>query len=392
MKINAIVFGATGMVGEGVLHEALNHPNVESVLVIGRRSCNVKHQKLKELVHNDFFDYSAIQNQLKGYNACYFCLGVTSIGKDEKEYTHLTYDLTMQAANALSRLNTEMTFCYVSGAGTDSTEKGRSMWARVKGKTENDVMKLPFKSAYAFRPGFIKPTKGLKNAFTAAKVMGTLYPVLKVLFRKYVCTLEDLGLAMINVTDMGFAKKVLECEDIARVASAVAGGNVYRSKSSGLIELGVNPMQTLEEISVTEPDNPYQKFQWKWVWISLLMYIVLYFIPLALIPGGILNNAVVSKASAMFIGLWSFAGIIVIAAIAGFISEGVTIKEPVVAAIGVMVLWIVAVQVRFNSAFHFTVESTLALFSALAVVGLLSLGGAWLGERVQDVFKTDGSE
>jgi uncharacterized protein YbjT (DUF2867 family) len=226
MKIKAIIFGATGMVGEGVLHEALNHPDVESVLVIGRRSCNVKDQKLKELVHDDFFDYSGIHDQLKGYNACYFCLGVSSIGKNEKEYTRLTYDLTMQAANTLSRLNAEMTFCYVSGAGTDSTEKGRIMWARVKGKTENDLMKLPFKSAYAFRPGFIKPTKGLKNAFTAAKVFGVLYPVLEVLFRKYVCTLEDLGLAMISVTEKGYAKKVLECEDIARLGHVGAGRNI----------------------------------------------------------------------------------------------------------------------------------------------------------------------
>lgn len=226
MKINAIIFGATGMVGEGVLHEALKHPSVDSVLVIGRRSCNVNHQKLKELLHNDFFNYSSIQDQLKGYNACYFCLGVSSIGKNEKEYTRLTYDLTMQAASTLSRLNTEMTFCYVSGVGTDSTEKGRSMWARVKGRTENDVMKLPFKSAYAFRPGYIKPIKGLNNAFTASKVMGVLYPVLEVLFRKYVCTLEELGLAMINVTENGYSKKILECEDIARLARTGTSGNI----------------------------------------------------------------------------------------------------------------------------------------------------------------------
>ena len=133
-------------------------------------------------------------------------------------------------------------------------------------------------------------------------------------------------------------------------------------------------------------------FQWKWVWISLLMYVVFYFLPLALVPGGILSGTGVTKASAMFIGLWSFAGLITIAAVAGFISEGVTIKEPAVAAVGVMILWVIAVQVRFNSAIHFTVESSLALFSALVVVGLLSLGGAWFGERVQRVFKTKGNE
>jgi hypothetical protein len=134
MKIKAILFGATGMVGEGVLYKSLGHEDVESVLVIGRRSCGVEHPKLKELIHNDFYDYSGIEAQLTGWNACWFCLGVTSVGKSEAEYRRLTYDLTMQAARTLSRLNSAMTFCYVSGTGTDSTEKGRSMWSRVKGK------------------------------------------------------------------------------------------------------------------------------------------------------------------------------------------------------------------------------------------------------------------
>ncbi|HEY6952337.1 MAG TPA: epimerase [Bacteroidota bacterium] len=223
MKINAIVFGATGMVGEGVLHECLNHPDVESVLVVSRRACGVVHPKLKELIHDNFFDYSAIEEHLRGFNACYFCLGVTSVGKHEQEYTRLTYDLTMQAAKTLSRLNPAMTFCYVSGAGTDSTEKGRLMWARVKGKTENDLMKLPFKSVYAFRPGFIKPIKGLRNAYGVSKILGSIYPVLSFLFSKYVCTLEDLGLAMIRVTLSGNAPHILENNDIARVARAKGG-------------------------------------------------------------------------------------------------------------------------------------------------------------------------
>ena len=222
MKINAIIFGATGMVGEGVLHESLNHADVESVLVIGRRSCNVKHQKLKELVHADFFDYSTVEEHLKGYNACYFCLGVSSVGKNEKEYTRITYDLTMSAARTLSRLNPGMTFCYVSGAGTDSTEKGRIMWARVKGKTENDLTKLPFKAAYAFRPGFIKPIKGLKNGYSVSKILGVIYPVLKALFPKYVCTLRDLGLAMIQVTLTGYPQRTIENTDIAQLASAIS--------------------------------------------------------------------------------------------------------------------------------------------------------------------------
>jgi uncharacterized protein YbjT (DUF2867 family) len=219
MKIKAIVFGATGMVGEGVLHECLNHPDVESVLIVSRRPSNLQHPKLKELIHNDFFEYSAIANQLKGYDACYFCLGVTSVGKNEQEYTLLTYDLTMQAARTLSKLNPKMTFCYISGTGTDSTEKGRSMWARVKGKTENDLMKLPFKAVYAFRPGFIKPIKGLKHAYGISRVLGNAYPVLKALVPNYVCTLEDLGRAMIKASMTGYSKQVLENRDIADLST-----------------------------------------------------------------------------------------------------------------------------------------------------------------------------
>ena len=206
------------MVGEGVLHVALNHESVESVLVIGRRSCEVNHPKLTEIIHRDFLDYADVAQSLTGYNACFFCLGVTSIGKDEQEYTRLTYDIAMRAGETLSKLNPDMTFCYVSGAGTDSSEKGKSMWARVKGKTENDLMKLPFKSVYAFRPGFIKPIKGLKNAFTIARVLGSFYPVLKIFFSKYVCTLEDVGLAMIYGVTKGYSRRVIECEDIFRLA------------------------------------------------------------------------------------------------------------------------------------------------------------------------------
>jgi len=220
MKIKTIVFGATGMVGEGVLDVALRHHDVESVLVIGRRPCGVKHEKVHEIVHKDFLDYSAIEDQLKGFNACFFCLGVTSVGKKEDEYTRLTYDLTMSAAGTLAKLNPGMTFCYVSGTGTDSSEKGRVMWARVKGKTENDLMKLSFKAAYGFRPGFIKPIDGQKNAYGVSKILGVGYPLLKTLFPKYVCTLEDLGLAMIGVATAGYSSKVLENPDIAQLAQA----------------------------------------------------------------------------------------------------------------------------------------------------------------------------
>lgn len=220
MKIRAVLFGATGMVGEGVLYKALEHEDVEAVLVIGRRSCGVKHPKLKELIHGDFYNYSAIEDQLTGWNACFFCLGVTSVGKSEEAYRRLTYDLTMQAARTLSKLNSSMTFCYISGTGTDSTEKGRSMWARVKGKTENDLRALPFKAAFAFRPGFIKPYPGLKNSYGISKVLGRIYPILKALFPRYVCTLEDLAHAMIRTAQDGYSSPVLENPDIARLGGS----------------------------------------------------------------------------------------------------------------------------------------------------------------------------
>ncbi len=218
MKIKTIITGSTGMVGEGVLHECLKHPEVESVLAINRNSCGVKHNKLKEIIHKDFFDLSAIENQLSGYNACYFCAGVTSVGKKEDEYKRITYDLTMNFAKTLQRLNPEMIFTYVSGVGTDSTEKGKSMWARVKGKTENDLLEMSFKAAYMFRPGYIQPTKGLANTYKIYKVLTPLYPVFEKLFPKYVITLEEVGKAMINVVLKGSEKKILECEYIRKVA------------------------------------------------------------------------------------------------------------------------------------------------------------------------------
>jgi hypothetical protein len=206
------------MVGEGVLLECLKHPDVDSVLVIGRRTCNMIHPKLKEILHHDFFDYSTIESQLKGYNACFFCLGVSSVGMKEAEYTRVTYDLTMQAATTLSRLNPDMTFCYVSGTGTDSTEQGRLMWARVKGRTENQLSRLPFKSVYSFRPGLMKPTKGQKNVKTIMKVVGYSYSFWKFLSPKNACMLEEVGLAMIQAARVGSSKKILENLDIAQLA------------------------------------------------------------------------------------------------------------------------------------------------------------------------------
>jgi hypothetical protein len=216
MKV--IITGTTGMVGEGVMHECLLNPSVEAVLSISRKPTGVIHPKLKEIVHNDFFNFSSIENQLSGYDACYFCLGVSSIGMKEPEYTKMTYTLTMHVAETLSRLNTGMTFCYVSGGGTDSTEKGKSMWARVKGKTENDLMKLPFKAVYNFRPGFLKPEKGMKYVLPMYKYVGWMYPILKALFPGTACSLTELGKAMIRVTLDTPEEHIVNVKDIVALA------------------------------------------------------------------------------------------------------------------------------------------------------------------------------
>jgi len=214
-KIKAIITGSTGMVGEGVLHECLNHPEVESVLVINRRPCGVQHKKLKEIIHSDFLEITPIRDQLKGYNTCYFCSGVSSVGKKEDEYTKITYDLTMHVAKTLHELNPETTFMYVSGEGTTGEENGKVMWNRVKSKTENELLRL-FKNSYIFRPGYIQPTKGLKNAYKIYSIMAPFYPVWKTLLPKHVCTLKDLGLSMINTTLFSYDKKVLDNIDIAK--------------------------------------------------------------------------------------------------------------------------------------------------------------------------------
>ena len=218
VKIKAIITGVTGMVGEGVLHECLLHPDVEAVLVINRKPCGVIHPKLKEIIHQDFFDISPIENKLSGYNACFFCLGVSSIGMKEPEYYKLTYTLTLNFAQNLSKFNPDMTFCYVSGSGTDSTEKGKSMWARVKGKTENDLMKLPFKRVFAFRPGFMKATEGQKNVPGLYKYIGWMYPFFRAVLPNFVCTLAEVGQAMVNAAKYGYDKQVLEVKDIVALS------------------------------------------------------------------------------------------------------------------------------------------------------------------------------
>jgi hypothetical protein len=217
-KIRIIITGATGMVGEGILYECLQHPIVEAVLTINRKPCGVIHPKLKEIIHNDFYNFSTIENQLRGYNACFFCLGVSSIGMKQDDYYKITYSLTLHLAETLSKLNSDMTFCYVSGAGTDSSEKGRSKWAKIKGKTENDLMKLPFRQVFAFRPGFIKPTKGLKNALSFYRYIGWLFPIGRVLYPNGFCTLKEIGLAMINSVNVGYERNILEGNDIISLA------------------------------------------------------------------------------------------------------------------------------------------------------------------------------
>lgn len=206
------------MVGEGVLHECLNDPEVEQVLSVSRKPSGITHPKMREIVHSDFHDLSAIQDQLTGYNACFFCLGVSSVGMKEPEYRRLTHDLTLHFAQTLLPRNPELIFCYVSGAGTDGTGQGKVMWARVKGQTENDLLKMPFRKAYMFRPGFMYPTKGLKNTLSSYAYISWLYPVLRPLFPKYVSTLQEMGLAMINAVRIGYPKPVLEVPDIVALA------------------------------------------------------------------------------------------------------------------------------------------------------------------------------
>jgi uncharacterized protein YbjT (DUF2867 family) len=219
MKV--ILFGATGMVGQGVLRECLLDPEVTSVLAVGRSPTGKAHAKLREVLHVNFLDYATVEPQLAGFDACFFCLGVTSVGLAEEWYRHLTYDITMAAATTLAKLNPGMTFIYVTGAGTDSTEQGRVMWARVKGTTENDLFKLPFKAAYMFRPAAIQPLHGVrsKTAWVQATlvVLGPLLTFLNRVAPKYVTTTEQVGRAMIKVAREGFPKPVLESEDINRV-------------------------------------------------------------------------------------------------------------------------------------------------------------------------------
>ena len=211
------------MVGQGVLRECLLDPDVERVLAIVRNSSLPQHDKLREIAHQDVSDLSAIEDRLSGCDACFFCLGASAVGMKEEAYRRLTYDLTVSVARTLAKLNPTMTFIYVSGAGTDSTEQGRLMWARVKGRTENALLQMPFKAVYLFRPAYIQPLHGIRTKTkwygAAYALMRPLYPLWKMLFPNYVTTTECVGRAMLNVTNRSFPNPVLENRDINRMCA-----------------------------------------------------------------------------------------------------------------------------------------------------------------------------
>ncbi len=221
MKV--ILFGATGMVGQGVLRECLLSPDVHLVQTIGRNAIGRGHQKLREIVRQNLYDYSDIETDLTGFDACFFCLGISSAGMKEEDYERVTYGITLAAAKTLARLNPGMAFIYVSGMGTDSTEQGRIMWARVKGKTENALLRLSFKAAYLFRPAGIQPLNGIKSRTKIYRMMYAIstpfFPVLNALFPNYLTTTEKIGCAMINVAMRGYPKKILEAQDINSAAT-----------------------------------------------------------------------------------------------------------------------------------------------------------------------------
>jgi uncharacterized protein YbjT (DUF2867 family) len=220
--LKVILFGATGMVGQGALRECLLDPEVTEVLVVGRTPIGRQHAKIREIVHKDLYDLSPVAPQLAGYDACFFCLGVSSVGMSEADYTKVTHDLTLAVARVLAQQNPQMVFLYVSGTGTDSSERGKTMWARVKGRTENELLREPFRAAYMLRPGYIQPMHGVKSKTPVYRifyvVLSWLYPVIRLVARKYAITTEDLGRAMIKIAKSGASKRVLENSDIEAIS------------------------------------------------------------------------------------------------------------------------------------------------------------------------------
>jgi len=218
LVVNVLIFGSTGMIGQGVLRECLLDPGVQRVIVINRRPGGKTDPKLREIVRKDLVDLSSIEGELRGIDACYFCLGVSSLGLSEEEYTRITYDLTMSIAQTLVRLNPGMTFIYVSGASTDSSERGRMMWARVKGRTENALLQLPFGGVYMFRPGAIIPLHGIRSSTswynTLYAILRPLFPIVKRIVPTAVTSTDQVGRAMLSVTRNGYSTRVLEMKDL----------------------------------------------------------------------------------------------------------------------------------------------------------------------------------
>jgi uncharacterized protein YbjT (DUF2867 family) len=221
-NMNILLFGATGMVGQGVLRECLLDPVAQRVVTIGRNATGVQNPKLREIVHQDLWNYAAIESNLNDFDTCFFCLGIGSAGMTEKDYEHVTYGITIAAAETLSRLNPKMVFIYVSGAATDSSEKGRMMWARVKGKTENALLRMPFAAAYMFRPGFIEPAHGEVSRTQLYRLLLTcarpLLPLLRRVFPNQILTTEQIARAMLNLATHPYPKHILEIKDIRAVA------------------------------------------------------------------------------------------------------------------------------------------------------------------------------
>lgn len=223
MKI--LILGATGMLGHGVLQECLVADDVQQVVTLGRTSVSIQHAKLLDLVHQNLFDLAAFESQLMAIDACFFCLGVSAYGMTEADYSHLTYDLTVSVANTLSRLNPQMTFIYVSGEGTDSSEKGNSMWARVKGRTENALLQLPFNAVYLFRPGIIQPVHGMHSKTRIYrlfyKVTQPVLPILRRLFPDFILTTKVIGQAMLNAARKGSGKQIVNSKDINQLCADI---------------------------------------------------------------------------------------------------------------------------------------------------------------------------
>ena len=222
--MNTLIFGATGMVGQGVLRECLAAPDVNMIKTVGRTPTGQRNLKLRELVHAEMWNYEGIDDELTGFDACFFCIGVSSAGMDEQKYTHLTYDMTLAAARKLAQLNPQMVFVYVSGVGADSTEKSRVMWERVRGKTENALLALPFRAVYIFRPGMIQPLDGIKSKTAAYRIFYSLFkpilPLLRAALPSQILTTAQVGQAMLNAVRRGADKRVLHAPDIVALSQS----------------------------------------------------------------------------------------------------------------------------------------------------------------------------